>query len=125
MEYLLDTHAFIWWLEDSDQLSGKARSIIENNSNKIYLSLASQWEMAIKVSIGRLEFPLEDIQTLTVDNGFEPLAITTEHIIHTSRLPLHHRDPFDRLLIAQAQLESLCLISKDRYFPQYDVELIW
>lgn len=125
MDYLLDTHAFIWWMEYSDKLSQKARAIIADNSHRIFLSHASQWEIAIKVSIGRLEFPVNELKALTAENGFEELAITTEHIVQTTALPLHHRDPFYRLLIAQVQLESLTLLSRDGVFPEYEVELLW
>ena len=125
MNYLLDTHAFLWWLSDSDQLSEQARKIIGDSDNRIFMSHASQWEIAIKVSINRLTFPINDMETELVKNGFDLLNITTPHIIQTTSLPLHHRDPFDRMLIAQAQSESLILISKDHIFPRYDINLAW
>ena len=123
--YLLDTHAFIWWLENSKQLSPHARGLIANPNANVYVSHASLWEIAIKQSIGRLEFPVELLDSLLDDNGFELLTIKTAHIIQSSTLPLHHRDPFDRLLIAQAQIESFGLISKDSHFPDYDIDLYW
>lgn len=125
MNYLLDTHTFLWWLSDSDQLSGQARKIISDSDNRIFMSCASQWEIAIKVSINRLTFPMDEMETELVKNGFEFLNITTPHIMRTTSLPLHHRDPFDRMLIAQAQSESLILISKDHIFPKYDISLAW
>ena len=125
MNYLLDTHAFIWWLDDSNQLSKNAKNVITNGDNRIFVSHASQWEIAIKVSINRLVFPMDRMADEIDKNGFELLNITTHHIVQTVELPLHHRDPFDRLLIAQAQSESLILLSKGHVFPKYDVELIW
>ncbi len=125
MNYLLDTHTFLWWLSDSDQLSRQAKKIISDSDNRIFMSCASQWEIAIKVSINRLTFPMDEMETELVKNGFELLNITTPHINQTTSLPLHHRDPFDRMLIAQAQSESLILISKDHIFPEYDINLAW
>lgn len=125
MNCLLDTHTFLWWVDDSRQLSDISREIIHNGSNRIFLSLASQWEIAIKASIDRLEFPINELEDTVEQNGFEPLAMTTRHIIESTGLPMHHRDPFDRMLIAQARLESLTLISKDAVFPDYDVALVW
>ncbi len=125
MNYLLDSHTFLWWVDDSRQLSDISREIIHDGSNRIFLSLASQWEIGIKVSIGRLEFPMDQLEDTVEQNGFELLAMTTKHIIESTSLPMHHRDPFDRMLIAQARLESLTLISKDAVFPDYDVALVW
>ncbi len=125
MNYLLDTHTFLWWVDDSRQLSDISREIIHNGSNRIFLSLASQWEIGIKASIGRLEFPMDQLEDTVEQNGFELLAMTTRHIIKSTGLPMHHRDPFDRMLIAQARLESLTLISRDAVFPDYDVALAW
>ncbi len=125
MNYLLDTHTFLWWLNNSEQLSQDVRKIIENGDNRIFISHASQWEISIKVAINRLVFPVEKMENEVELNGFEVLAITTPHIIQTVSLPMHHRDPFDRMLIAQAQHESLVLLSKDHIFSKYDVEVFW
>lgn len=125
MNYLLDTHTFIWWLDNSGQLSSNVKSIIADSDNRIFISHASQWEISIKVVIGRLVFPLDKLELEVEENGFELLGITTQHIIQTSNLPMHHRDPFDRMLIAQAQSESLIILSKDQVFPEYDVKLLW
>ena len=125
MNYLLDTHSFIWWLNDSKKLSQRARRIISDSSNRIFVSHATQWEIAIKVTIGRLIFPVEKLETELEENGFELLALNTQHIMQIANLPLHHRDPFDRLLIAQAQKESLTLISRDEMFSSYGVTLAW
>ncbi len=125
MNYLLDTHTFLWWVNNDKQLSSTSESIIREGSNRIFISLASQWEIGIKTSINRLEFPMDQLESTIDHNGFEDLAITSRHIIETTQLPMHHRDPFDRMLIAQARIESLTLISKDTLFPNYDVALIW
>ena len=125
MNYLLDTHAFLWWLDNSDQLSENARKVIEDGNNRIFISHASQWEISIKVAINRLVFPMDKMEGEVDKNGFELLNITTSHIIQTVSLPMHHRDPFDRMLIAQTQSESLVLLSKDQIFSEYDVELLW
>lgn len=125
MNYLLDTHTFLWWVDDSRQLSDISREIIHNASNRIFLSLVSQWEIVLKASIGGLEFPINELEDTVEQNGFAPLTMSTRHIIESTSLPMHHRDPFDRMLIAQARLESLTLISKDAVFPDYDVALAW
>jgi PIN domain nuclease of toxin-antitoxin system len=125
MNYLLDTHTFIWWLQDSNQLSKHAHAIIADGENRIFVSHVTQWEIAIKVAIDRLIFPVESLENELQENGFELLTVNTQQIIQTTKLPLHHRDPFDRLLIAQAQIELLTLLSKDSLFNQYDVKLDW
>ncbi|MEE9328394.1 MAG: type II toxin-antitoxin system VapC family toxin [Cocleimonas sp.] len=125
MNYLLDTHTFIWWLENSKKLSKPVRNIIGNSDNRIFVSHASQWEIAIKVAIDRLAFPVKKLEDTVEENGFELLALNTQHIMQTVKLPMHHRDPFDRLLIAQAQIETLILLSKDQWFDHYDVKLDW
>ena len=125
MNCLLDTHTFIWWLNDSKKLSQRARRIISDSNNRIFVSHATQWEIAIKVAIDRLTFPVEKLESEVENNGFELLAIDTRQIMHTVTLPMHHRDPFDRLLIAQAQTESLTLLSRDEMFASYEVLLVW
>ena len=126
MKLLLDTHIFIWWNGNLDLLSPAARSLCEDKANTLVLSLASIWEMQIKYQLGKLTFhqPLAQIiQSQQRDNGIELLPITTEHIYALQKLPAHHRDPFDRLLIAQANAEQLPLITADSAFRQYEVEL--
>lgn len=125
MNYLLDTHAFIWWLEDSTELSATARKVISNPENRIFMSHASLWELAIKISIGRLVFPLASIETELQQNGFEMLAIKTSHIICSATLPEHHRDPFDRMLVAQSQIENITLITFDKQVQAYDLMWEW
>ena len=123
MNYLLDTHAFIWWLDDSPELSATARKIISNHENRIFISHATLWEIAIKISIGRLIFPLASIETVLQQNGFEILSIKTSHIICSATLPELHRDPFDRMLIAQSQIENMTLLTIDKQVRAY--ELTW
>ena len=125
MNYLLDTHVFLWWLDDSDQLSDNVRQVIADSDNRIFISHASQWEISIKVAINRLVFPMDKMEDEVDKNGFELLSIITPHIIQTTNLPMYHRDPFGRMLIAQAQSESLTLLSKDQVFSKYDIALFW
>jgi PIN domain nuclease of toxin-antitoxin system len=123
---LLDTHAFLWWCEGSSNLSRKARQTI--SQAECYVSLASLWEIAIKMSLGKLKLPApieryipEQIQL----NGFSRLEIGFRHIAGCAALPWHHRDPFDRLLAAQAIEEGLSMVSRDRIFGQYGIQRIW
>ncbi len=127
MKVLLDTHIFIWWNGNLDMLSPNARSFCEDKDNTLVLSLASVWEMQIKCQLGKLTFnqPLpEIIQSQQRDNGIELLTITTEHIYALQNLPTRHRDPFDRLLIAQANIEQISLVTADPEFHQYEVKLL-
>ena len=125
MRILLDTHIFIWWNENPNLLSSKARKICEDETNILILSLASVWEMQIKSQLGKLTFnqSLPDIIRLQQNNGLELLPVTIQHIYELENLPPHHRDPFDRLLIAQAQVEQMSLLTVDAAFEQYGVKL--
>ena len=128
MKLLLDTHALIWWVINTAQLSPQALSLMLDRRNEIFLSLVSIWEMQLKIQIGKLQLPLplsqivEEQQRL---NGLQLLSITPEHIYALNQLPFHHKDPFDRLLIAQAMTENLPLLSADTVFPAYPVQIIW
>ncbi len=115
-KYLLDTHTFLWFMEDSKFLSKNANSKIING--EIYLSIISLWEIAIKINIGKLElnFSLEKYENSWKKIGGKLLNISTNHIFNYENLELHHRDPFDRMLIAQAKVENLIVITKDRNF---------
>lgn len=127
MRLLLDTHIFIWWNGDLNRLSPPARALCEDKGNTLVLSLVSVWEMQIKYQLGKLTFnhPLPDvIATQQRANGLELLPITVEHIYALQVLPAHHKDPFDRLLIAQANVEKIALLSADDTFRQYDVNLL-
>jgi len=128
MQLLLDTHSFLWFAGGNDRLSRKAREAIEDTSNAAYLSMASLWEMAIKINIGKLELPKplgmlvsEQIR----ENEFEMLRSEVEHFETYTKLPPHHRDPFDRMMIAQAQVENLSVVSKDEAFADYNIDLLW
>ena len=128
MKYLLDTHTFLWWNEDNPQLSEKAKEIIADGKTEIYLSSASAWEIAIKAEKGRLILPEEPAQYIAERMSFynfSPLAIDISHAVKVYKLPKHHADPFDRILVAQSQLEDLPLISKDKLIKLYDVNVIW
>jgi PIN domain nuclease of toxin-antitoxin system len=124
---LLDTHIFLWWVDDASDLSDTARRAIADEKNECYLSLTSCWEMAIKSSLGKLRLakPVERFvsEQLTA-NGFTLLPIELRHAAKIEKLPLHHRDPFDRLLIAQAMSEKLIIVSVDRIFSDYGVKVI-
>ena len=128
MKALLDTHAFIWWVLDSAELSDLGREVMADGSNEIYLSAVSAAEIAIKVRRGRLtlpESPESYVPGRLATEGFLPMPIDLGHALRLARLPDIHRDPFDRLLIAQAQVEGLPIITADPAIAQYDVETIW
>jgi len=125
---LLDTHTFFWFIEDNPRLSATAKAVIEDGTNEILLSVASLWEMAIKISLGKLSVsgPFEPYitQQLTTSN-IGILNISLSHVAAVVSLPFHHRDPFDRLLIAQAQVEQIPLLSVDAVFDAYTVRRLW
>ncbi|MEW6726926.1 MAG: type II toxin-antitoxin system VapC family toxin [Bacillota bacterium] len=128
MRVLLDTHAFLWWIADDSRLSSKARSIISNGNNTLFLSAASGWEMTIKTRLGKLELPddfKEFIAEQLVINGIDSLPVQMRHALHIHTLPPLHQDPFDRMLIAQAQLEDLPILTADPQIAQYRVEVLW
>jgi PIN domain nuclease of toxin-antitoxin system len=128
MRVLLDTHAFLWWVEDAAQLSRKARSAIAEPENECLVSLVSCWEMAIKVSLGRLRLAsaLERFVPRELSaNAFHQQVISFRHVARVAHMPFHHRDPFDRLLAAQALEEGLAVISADAVFEKYGVKRIW
>ena len=128
MKYLLDTHAFLWFVSDDNRLSPRARSTINNNHNEIYFSAASAWEMSIKIRLGRLTIE-EELEPFIVkqlaENNFSTLPITIFHSIYTSKLPYIHKDPFDRMIIAQSKVENMSLISKDKNIKKYKVPIVW
>ena len=128
MRLLLDTHAFLWWIADAPELSRKARAAIANPRNACHLSLASCWEMAVKTSLGRmrLEGSLDRfVPAQLAANGFVELGIGFRHVARVAALPFHHRDPFDRMLVAQALEEGLAVVSADAVFADYGVRRIW
>ncbi len=127
MNNLLDTHALIWFLNGDYNLSENARKAIEHKNAINYVSIASLWEIAIKVSLNKLELysPFHSIAEQINYNGFQLLSITFEDTLILSGLPFHHRDPFDRIIISQSISNELAIISKDSYFNAYDVVTIW
>jgi PIN domain nuclease of toxin-antitoxin system len=128
MRYLLDTHAFIWFITNDDRLGSRAYEEISNIKNDVVLSIASLWEMAIKVSLGKLELgkPFHAlIPRELVVNEIGLLSIVPKHLAALADLPFHHRDPFDRLIIAQAMIEGIPIVSHDGDFPQYPVQIVW
>lgn len=128
MRLLLDTHALVWFLEDAPTLSDHAAKAIEAAGSHCFVSAASIWELAIKSRLGKIKLPYslhEGLPDLLARNGIEVLPIDHLHAAAVAQLPLHHGDPFDRLLVAVAQQEKLILVSRDAIFDAYDVRRIW
>ncbi len=128
MALLLDTHAFLWFIDDDPKLSRLAVERIGNPAERVVVSVVCAWEIVIKISIGKLTLdrPLPDLWPESLlSNAFETLNVTPAHIFALASLPLHHRDPFDRLLIAQARTENLSIVSADSAFDAYAIERIW
>jgi PIN domain nuclease of toxin-antitoxin system len=128
MKLLIDTHVLIWLIEGSENLSQSAKEAIENEDNSLYLSIASLWEMTIKMSLGKLQLgiPLDRVmENYILPTKIDILPIHLNHLLVLRDLPLHHRDPFDRLLISQSQSEGLTLVSEDRIFRDYSIQLLW
>lgn len=122
MRLLLDTHVVLWWLDDSAELSGEIKDLLDTEP-AVYVSAVSPWEIAIKQSLGKLE-GLEDLAERVRDSQFLDLPITAGHGVRAGRLPALHRDPFDRILVAQAQIEGMTLVTRDKWIPQYDVRVM-
>jgi len=120
---LLDTHVFLWWRGDDRRLQKKARSAIAE-ADLVFVSAASAWEAAIKAALGRLHLP-DTIEAGVEESGFEKLPIAFSHAEAAAALPPHHLDPFDRMLIAQARIEGLTLITHDRRFEPYELPILW
>jgi PIN domain nuclease of toxin-antitoxin system len=127
MEYLLDTHAFLWFVNGSIELSPKAKDIIQNLENTMYLSIASFWEIAIKLNIGKLAIntTFDELKQAADKNNFRNLPIKYEDTRLLTTLELFHKDPFDRILIAQAMQNNLTIITKDAFFKEYPLTIIW
>lgn len=127
MKLLIDTHTFLWFIDDSPRLSARAKQSIEA-ADEVYLSVASLWEIAVKISLEKLtlRLPFEDLATTQLtSNAIRLLSIAVEHLAGVATLPFHHRDPFDRLLIAQALAEELSVVSVDPLFDAYAVKRLW
>ena len=127
-QYLLDTHTFIWLASDDPHLSKTAKACIAESGNQLFLSVASVWEMAIKKSLGRLELSIslrDFLDDQLVALATQLLEIRSEHALLVEGLPFHHRDPFDRLLVAQAIKENLTVLGADTSFDKYGVRRLW
>ncbi len=123
MKVLLDTHILLWWLAGDDHLPAPAAVTIADPDTEVVVSAASAWEISVTQAAGRLDAP-DDLLDAVAANDFGTLPITVDHAMAAGRLPAHHADPFDRMLIAQAQIEGFTLVSVDRRFSEYDVELL-
>jgi PIN domain nuclease of toxin-antitoxin system len=128
MRVLLDTHSFLWWVTDDPRLSSRAREIMSDGENHLFFSAASAWEITIKARLGRLKTP-EPIASFLLaqlaENAIEGLPIGLSDALQVHSLPDHHRDPFDRMLVAQSQLENLPILTGDPMIARYAVEIIW
>jgi len=125
---LLDTHAFLWWVLDDARLSPTARTAVARRENEVFVSAASAWEIAVKTALGRLRLPQPPGRWMPKHldaTGFQPLPVRLEHALRVYDLPDHHRDPFDRMLIAQALEDRLTLVTADPRFGKYPVKTIW
>jgi PIN domain nuclease of toxin-antitoxin system len=127
MNLLLDTHAFIWFVEGSFELSSKAKNAILDEDNVKYVCVVSLWEMSIKVAQGKLNLksPFETVLDDVYNNGFKLYDINFNHILKNTTLEWHHRNPFDRLLISQAIVDNFTVVTKDENFPSYPIQIIW
>jgi PIN domain nuclease of toxin-antitoxin system len=127
MNQILDTHTFIWFLNGDKELSVKARKAIESPDAINFISIASLWEIAIKISLDRLVLkePFEKLSEEILNNGFQLLPITFPDILILSKLPFHHRDPFDRIIISQGINNNFSIITKDKYFSEYKTKTLW
>lgn len=122
MKLLADTHVVIWWLLDSPELSGEIKALLDTEP-EAYVSAVTPWELAVKLGLGKLDAPA-DLPERVRDCQLKHLPISLDHGLRAGRLPPHHRDPFDRALVAQAQLEGLTIITRDAWIPKYDVEVL-
>lgn len=124
---LLDTHSLLWWLDNDDRLSRRAREAIQNPITQVLVSVGSLWEIGIKQQLGKLKASnlVNNFQKELDDAGFVELPISGVHAIRAAVLPINHRDPFDRLLIAQAEIENVPIVSRDSQFDSYGVHRVW
>jgi PIN domain nuclease of toxin-antitoxin system len=128
MKVLIDTQCWLWWFAEEDRLNPDARELIANSDNLVYFSAASSWEIAVKYSLGKLrlpESPERYVPSRLSSQGMMGLPVAHVHALRVASLPDHHRDPFDRLIVAQAQTESLAVLTADPSIALYDVEAIW
>ena len=128
MKILLDTHAFLWWVMDDPKLSVKAKKLLKDSDHEFFLSVVSAWEIAIKSRLKKISLSkkAEDFVLEQMDlNSISPLSIQMKHALHVEKLPDHHEDPFDRLIVAQAHLENMALLTCDKMIKKYDVNSLW
>lgn len=128
MKLLLDTHVFIWWINGSPRLSARCTEAVRDEASRVFVSLASVWEIAIKAGLKRFEVPRNMLAFVRHNLSFYDftlLPIEMEHAVAVRHLPLHHHDPFDRMLIAQSRVEGMTLASSDRHFTTYGIDLVW
>ena len=125
MRILLDTHAVLWALAAPGRLPAGVRYAVQSAGNDVFASVASAWEIAIKVALRRLAFDVPSMESTFAASGIQTLGISLQHTARVAELPLHHRDPFDRMLVAQALCESMTLVSRDRQLERYGVRMLW
>lgn len=125
MKLLADTHAYLWWLTGDRRLSASARNALSDPASVVFVSAASIWEVAIKSALGRIDPDGVDLVAEIANSGFEELSITGRHAHEAGALPPHHQDPFDRMLVAQAQVEGLTCVTRDPVFGSYGVGTLW
>ena len=123
MRLLLDTHTLLWLISDNPEVSPNVREAVNDPDNEVFVSVASVWEISIKRSRGRLDAPENLVEQLK-DSDYTTLLVNLDHADLAGRLPMHHRDPFDRMLVAQAQVEDLVMVTRDRFIPRYEVETL-
>ena len=128
MKYLLDTVAWLWSVYSVERLGDEARAILENGKEEIYLSAATPWEVSIKMRLGKLNLPgppSHVIPAYMARQGLRPVSVTHVHAVKVYDLPLHHSDPFDRIIIAQAVVEEMTVLTSDRIFEKYPIDVVW
>nr|WP_281384609.1 type II toxin-antitoxin system VapC family toxin [Nitrospirillum iridis] len=121
---LIDTHILLWWMTNDPALPALARAALQDRGSKVFVSAATIWEISIKTALGRLKFPLDRLDEDLALAGFSPLDITVAHAARAGMLPPHHQDPFDRMLVAQAQVEGLTIVSVDAMIRRYAVAVL-
>ncbi len=124
MKLLLDTHALLWWLSDDDRIGPQARALIADPGNDVLVSVVSLWEIVVKVRVGKLEADIREIEGACDRSGLISIAVRLDHLRVLATLPMHHRDPFDHLLIAQAITEDATFVTDDRHVARYPVRAV-
>ena len=124
MKLLLDSHAFLWWLAEDPKLGAGARQAVADPSSTIHVSAATVWELSIKAALGKLDLDGADLVEEIEENGFVELPMTARHALAAATLPRHHDDPFDRMLIAQARVEGLTIVTRDSVFRDYGIAIV-